>query len=255
MTVTQSTTDTAGTTAAGGGPGDGDVLHFYKDVRMVWAYVDGRLRLCPIDAVEVLTTVAGLRTDPHGLAAPDATELLALDPFGTDAKAAVLPSDRFQLLQHLEYSNGATLVRTITTTRDTKTQSTHREVTTDSQRWDAGPILTALGVGGGTSNSVTMTNATGNDVSATVTITLQLVSGPDDHFVVDVYLDTLFGTFAIQPRKPSPTARISGQGRAPGEIVLLEAGGQEFRAAVGPDGTFSFRAPGIPDGPMTVSFE
>jgi hypothetical protein len=46
---------------------------------------------------------------------------------------------------------------------------------------------------------MTLTNATGDEVSDTVAITLTLVSGPDDYTVVDVYIDTLFGTFALQP--------------------------------------------------------
>jgi len=252
MTVSQSTTETTGTTAAGGGPGEGDVLHFYKDVRMVWSYVDGRLRLCPIDAVEVITTARGLRADAHGLAPADVAALLALDPFGTDAAAAVLPADRFTLLERLEYGHGATLVRSITTTRDTKQQVTHRQITTDTTRWDAGPFLTALGVGGSTSTSMTLTNATGDEVSDSVTVTLTLVSGPDDYTVVDVYIDALFGTFALQPVPPAPTAMLRGAGLTPGRAVVLEVAGRTIRTVVAPDGTYEFRAPGIPDGDAVV---
>ena len=76
-----------------------------------------------------------------------------LDPFSADAAAAVLPGDRFTLMERLEYGHGATLVKQLSTTRDTKQQITHKQVTTDTTTWDAGPILKALGVGGTTTTS------------------------------------------------------------------------------------------------------
>lgn len=257
FTVSQSTTDTAGTSTAGGGPGDGDVLHFYKDLRMVWAYVDGDLRLCPLDQTDVFVTARGLRDNPGDtkLTAADAAALLALDPFVPSPTAATLAADRFTLLERLEYGHGASIVKKLDFTRDTKQQVTHKQVSTDSTTWDAGPILKALGVGGTTTASFTLTNATGTDVSETVTATANLASGANDYFVVNVWYDSLFGTFAFQPLPPAAEPRIAGTGATPGQEVILEAGGLQFRSVAGPDGSYQFRAPGIPVGEVTVTFD
>lgn len=255
FTVTQSTTDTAGTTAAGGGPGQGDVLHFVKDLRMVWAYADGDLRLCPLDETDVLVTARGLHGDPaqSGITAADAASLLALDPFVSDP-AAVPSPDRFTLVERLEYGHGATTVKKLDFTRDTKDQVTHKQVSTDTTTWDAGPVLKALGLGGTTASSYTLTNATGSDVSQTVTATANLVSGPDDYFTVNIWYDALFGTFAFQQLPPTEEPRIAGTGATPGREVVLEAGGLEYRSVAGPEGSYQFRAPGIPAGQVTVTF-
>lgn len=256
FTVGQSTSDTAGTSAAGGGPGEGDTLHFYKDLRMIWSYLDGTLRLCPLSWTAVFVTARGLRADPaaSGITDGDAASLLALDPFGTDAAAADLPADRFTLVERIEYGLGATILHTLSTTRERRRQVVRREVATDTTTWDAGPILSALGLGGTSRNRFTLTNATGTSVSSTVTATADLVSGAADYFVVNVFYDTLFGTFAFQPVPPTPQPRLMGSGAAPGQTVLLEVAGLRFRTVAGPDGGYRFRAPAIPDGPTRVTF-
>jgi hypothetical protein len=256
FTVIQSTTDTAGTNAAGGGPGDGDVLHFYKDMKMVWSYVDGDLRLCPLDLTDVFVTARGLRENPTDtkLTGADRDALLALDPFSHGAAAAVLPGDRFTLIDRLEYGHGATIIKQFTETRDTKQQITHKEVATDTTTWNAGPILKALGVGGTTTTSFTLTNATGDDVSDTVTATANLVSGATDYFALNVWYDNLFGTFAFQPLQPTAQPRLAGTGAKPGQEVILKVGGLQFRTVAGRDGSYQFRAPGIPAGQITVTF-
>jgi hypothetical protein len=67
---------------------------------------------------------------------------------------------------------------------------THKEVATDTTTWNAGPILKALSVGGTTTTSLTLTNATGDDVSDTVTATANLVSGATDYFALNVWYDS-----------------------------------------------------------------
>jgi hypothetical protein len=257
FTVIQSTTDTAGTNAAGGGPGEGDVLHFFKNVQMAWSYFDGDLRLCPLSWTNVFVTARGLRESPADtdLTEADAAALLALDPFVQDAAAAVLPSDRFTLVDRMEYGHGATIAKKLDFTRETKQQTTHKEVTTDTTTWDPGPILKALGLGGTTTTSLTLTNATGQDVSDTVTATANLASGADDYFVVNIWYDDLFGTFAFQPVQPAAEPRLAGTDAKPGQEVVLEAGGLRFRTVAGQDGSYQFRAPGIPAGQVTLTFD
>ncbi len=255
FTVTQSTADTTGTIVVGGGPGEGDVLHFYKDLRMVWAYVDGDLRLCPLDQTDVFVTARGLHDDPaqSDITAAGAASLLGLDPFVSDPAAAP-PTDRFALVERIEYGHGLTIVKKLEFTRDTKQQVTHKEVSTDTTTWDAGPVLKALGVGGTTTSSYTLTNATGSDVSQTVTATANFACGPNDYFVVNIWYDALFGTFAFQQLLPAAEPRIAGTNASPGQEVVLEAGGLEYHSVAGPDGSYQFRAPGIPAGQITLTF-
>jgi hypothetical protein len=252
MTLIRSTNDALKASVVGGGPGSGDVLHFYRDVRMVWAYVGGELRLCPVTYIQSFLTAAGLRNHPGTvhLSANDAKALLHLDPFTTAGQP--LPTDRFQLLETWEYGFGAVISHTITTTRETKQTTTHRSFTTDTQGWEPGPLLKALGLGGSSTTTVTMTNATGDQTSTTIALEADLVSGPSDHFVVNIWYDQLFGTFAFEPLKPTATARLTGSGTAPGQPVVLRAGGRIFRTVTAADHGFRFSAPGIPSGHATL---
>ena len=215
VTLTQSTSDALATSAKIGGPGVGDVLHFFKDVRMVWAYFGGQLRICPLDYREVFVTAAGLRAHPDtvGISAADAEALLRLDPFAPEAAPATLPADRFITLQdNWEYGLGSKLDHKVTTTRETKVQTTHREYTSDTQSWNPGPIFKLLGFGYKDTITVTVTNATGDSVSSTVTVDANLVSGPQDWFVVRLLYDNLFGTFAFDQLVPAATAKLTGTG-------------------------------------------
>ena len=80
------------------------------------------------------------------------------------------------------------------------------------------------------------------------------MSGPDDYFVINIWYDSLFGTFAFQPVEPRATPRLTGSDAKPGQEVVLEAGGLQFRTVAGPDGSYQFRAPGIPAGQVTLTF-
>ena len=192
VTLTQSTSDALSTSAKIGGPGVGDVLHFFKDIQMVWAYFQGQLRICPLGYHEVFVTAAGLRDHPDivGISAADVDILLRLDPFAPEAAPTTLPTDRFTLQETWDYGFGARPDHKITTTRDTKQQTTHREYTSDTQSWDPGPIFKLLGFGNKDTTTVTVTNATGDSVSSTVTVDANLVSGPEDYFVVRILMTT-----------------------------------------------------------------
>ena len=82
MTLTQTTSDAIATNANTGGPGVGDVIHFYKNVRMIWSFFNGQLRLCPLDFAEVFISAAGLQNNPAGVGVSqaDAQLLLSFDP-------------------------------------------------------------------------------------------------------------------------------------------------------------------------------
>ena len=65
VTLTQSTSDALATSAKIGGPGVDDVLHLFKDVRMVWAYLGGQLRICPLSYSEVFHDRSGAARPPR----------------------------------------------------------------------------------------------------------------------------------------------------------------------------------------------
>ena len=255
VTLTRSTSDAFATSAKIGGPGAGDVLHFFKDVRMVWAYFGGRLRICPLGYSEVFVTAAGLRAHPDtaGISAADADALLRLDPFGPGAARATLPADRFTLLETWEYGLGITLDHQVTQTRETKQQTTHSEYTSDTQSWDPGPIFKLLGFGNNDTTKITVTNATGDSVSSTVTVDANLVSGPQDWFVVQLWYDNLFGTFAFDQLVPAAAAKLTGKGSQPAQEVVLQVAGKVFRTFTDKNGEFQFRGPGIPSGPAKLT--
>lgn len=109
--------------------------------------------------------------------------------------------------------------------------------------------------GVGTSKSqvtTTLTSATAGDVSQTVTLGVNLVSGPNDSFVVTIWYDSLFGTWAFQQHHPTAQPVASGSGAAPGAVVTLESAGQVHVAVADAQGHYEFRAPNIAPGTAQV---
>lgn len=255
MTVTQTITDTVSTLANAGGPGSGDVISFYKNVRMVWSLLSGQFQLIPLDFTVVSFSAAGMvkNLTTLGISAANAQLLLDLDPFVAGGPEVDLPADRFTYHETVEYGFGTTLPTTVTTTRDTKTTTTQKSYTTNTEDWEPGPIFQLLGLGGKDSVTTTVSNATGTDVSSVITLSANLVSGPTDHFVVNVWYDNLFGTFAFQQSTPSATPLLQGSGATPGQVVTLTAGTKIFRTVADQTGKYAFSAPTIPAGSAMLS--
>jgi hypothetical protein len=250
MTVTTTTSTALGTGANAGGPGVGDAFYFFHDLRVAWAYYGGRLMLCPLGYKNAFFPARALQGNlpTIGVSAGDAASLLALDPFVSGGPNAALPTDRFQPRGTWEYGFGLPAHLTETVTRDTNIQSSHATYTTDTNEWEAGPILKFFGLGEKNETKVRISNATGKDVSSTITIDASLASGPNDYFVVNLWYDSLFGTFAFQLDKPATTARLRGQGAQPNQEVKLQVGGKVFTTVADQHGNFAFFAPSIPSG-------
>jgi hypothetical protein len=250
MTVTTSTSTALSTTAAAGGQGAGDTFYFLHNVRMVWAYFEGQLRLTPLSYRNASFPATALQQHGSviGVSVADAATLLALDPFVAGGPTATLPTDRFQLMETWEYGYGATMHKTAATTRDTKSLTTHTTYQTATSEWDAGPILKFFGFGEKDDTTTKLSNATGSDVSSTITMDAVLVSGPNDYFVVNIWYDALFGTFAFQSVPPASAARLRGQGAQPNQEVKLTAGGKVFTTVADAHGAYAFFARAIPGG-------
>lgn len=250
MTLTESVTDTLSTTPQAGGPGVGDVIHFYRDLRMAWAYYQGKLRICPIGFHNAAYSVQGLAANPAstGVAPADVQLLLSMDPFVPGGTADDFPGDRFTLQETWEYGFGAVIEHKLSVTRDTTVKTTTKSWTTSTDSWEAGPLFKMLGFGEKDQTTVTSSNATGSDVSSTVTADVILASGPQDHFVVNIWYDNVFGTFAFEQAQSAPSPRFQGSGSQAGSLVVLEAGGRIFRTVADQHGSFRFTATSIPDG-------
>jgi hypothetical protein len=261
VTTTFTSSTTIGTTTQGGGPGVGDVIVYFQDVLVAWAYNGGSLQLCPIGFSEGLATAAAIQREPGqlGLATSDQQLLLSLDPFVAGGPFAQPPADRFTqppdlgLLTSISYSGGGFFNHVYTVTRDNKTISSTKSYTTDTNTFSPGEILQMFGVGTSKSQvTTTLTTATTGDVSQTVTLVANLVSGPDDSFVVTIWYDSLFGTWAFQQHHPTTQPVASGSGAAPGEVVTLESAGQVHGAVADAQGHYEFRAPNIAPGTAQV---
>lgn len=258
LTLTQAASDELRATVTNGGPGVGDVFYFLRDLRMIWLYVDGRLRLWPLSYTKASITAGGLRqhAESIGIAAADAQTLLALDPLeNRESEPAAWPSERFILLETLEYAFGGVLSHTFSMSRNSQLRRTQRAYKTNSAGWDAGPLLKALGLGGSETTTVSITNAVGTDTSATVSIAADLVSGPQERFLVNLWYDDLFGTFLFEQLAPSETPRLTGSGTGPAQQVTLRAAGKVYRTVTGADGLFQFHAPSIPTGRASLDIE
>ena len=255
LTVTFSQSSTLGTTAKGGGPGVGDNIIFYKDVRVAWAYAGGQWLLCPFGWTVVTATAASVQNQATqlGIAPEDQQALLALDPFVAGGAFATPPGDRFTVPQgveaSIEYGGGTSYDQKYTQTRDTKDTTTTKTYTTDTDSWSPGTILQMFGVGATKSQTTTtVTNATGTEVSDSVTLDANLVSGPSDVFAVAIWYDNLFGTWAFQQLPTGGAAALTGQGAQPGQPVRLEVGGRVHVAIADQKGDYTFRAPNIAHG-------
>ena len=179
--------------------------------------------------------------------------LLDLDPFVSGGPQAQLPADRFALQEIWEYGFGTIIPKSVSMTRDTKTTVTEKSYTTTTDEWDPGPIFQLLGFGGKDQTTTTVSNATGSDVSLTIAMSATLVSDPTDHFIVNIWYDNLFGTFAFQEVAPPASPMFQGSGAATGQIVTLTAGGKIFGTVADKNGHFSFHAPSIPAGSAMLS--
>jgi hypothetical protein len=259
VTLTYSTTSTIGTTAAGGGPGVGDTIVFFKDVLVAWAYNGGSLQLCPIGWTETIVTASYLQNNLSqvGIATSDQQLLLSLDPFVAGGPFAQPPEGRFTqptgIPETIEIAGGSTFNNSYTVTRDSKTLSSQKSYTTDTNTFSPGEILQMFGVGTSKSQvTTTITTATGSDISQTVTLDANLVSGPDDNFVVAIWYDSLFGTWAFQQLQPTGQPVASGSGAAPGAVVTLQSAGQVHVAVADAQGHYEFRAPNIAPGTAQV---
>lgn len=275
VTVTVEQSSSIHAEAANGGPGAGDVLHYVRDVKIGWVLTGGAMRLCLLGAVLACYPVGYLQEyagDAARLQLPRATvdQLLALDPFVAGWAGMTLPSPRFVDVSAavyggpLEYGGGQTVSgsysRTFTTT------TTRVEATTSAQLQDVNAGWLAKIFGSQTQqlrSNVATSRAAGTTVTQTQTYSWELHSGPDEHLVVEFWLDQVFGTLAMRQQLPTftidPRIRDIARDKRGRPLrrrpVLLTVGEQTFRTMTDEDGQFAFHDASIPSGAGTIEIE
>jgi hypothetical protein len=136
----------------------------------------------------------------------------------------------------------------------------HSQYTVHSQDFNAGWLAQLFGEGGtGLKTTVTITEAAGTTTTSTQSINWELHSGISERFVVEVWRDRLFGTFAFRQEPVSSSARLQGIAKGPDgkplvkQSVKLTAGGKTYVTVTDQAGRYAFFARDIPAGQASLS--
>lgn len=258
-----------------GGPGIGDILCYLRNVRMMWIAGNQPPTLTLLDYQAIaMTNVTVLQSKLNdaaalaqlGLDPASASALLSLDPFVPNPQA-VPPEDRFRSVttyemdgsmhNHLRYELDTTLANTQRTATS--------KYTCRVENYRPG-FLSFMGIGvteeKTISTSTTQTSVTETSSEEQVKAVLDLYSAPGDSpYSVEVYADTVFGSFAFrgvptsaQPLVVGELVLANGQPVAQ-QSITLTVGGRVFTTFTDRSGRFAFRASTIPAGRGTIRSE
>ena len=106
--------------------------------------------------------------------------------------------------------------------------------------------------------TVSSTQAAGTTSSETQTINWELHSGTAERFVVELWRDRLFGTFAFRQEPVNPTPRLQGIAKAAdgsplkNQAVKLVVNGKTYSALSDKNGHYAFYARKIPAGTASL---
>lgn len=265
LTFTVTTQNTLTTNPQSGGPGSGDIIYFLKNARLSWFANNGVLHLALLGWDRSSGFVAEtLRNSPAqaGLNPATAQALLGIDPFGSGGPQANLPSSRFRFALDAElngfnetFSAGYTITQQDTST-SIQTTTTVTDVT-------AG-LLSFLGIGPSSSSDTTLTttfsSSTQNTAGKTISDTVNLFAAPDEIYGVEIYYDSIFGTFAYRSVPVEQTAKVSGtvhnlmNAPVPNAQVTLVNNGRRYVTKADAHGRFAFHSASITPGHTVVSY-
>ncbi|HEV2763547.1 MAG TPA: carboxypeptidase-like regulatory domain-containing protein [Pyrinomonadaceae bacterium] len=258
------TQKTISTNPASGGPGSGDLIHYLKDVKLAWyAESVGRIRVTVLGHGGIAATTVGLlKSGGETDLDPETTaEFLKLDPFVASGPSASLPPERFVLLETIDLNGGdISLTETYTVTTENSTQTTATRTRVEKSQPG---FLKFLGLGvtdeGSVETVVTHSSAVGSSESRTISNSIQLFARPDERYVVELYCDVIFGTFAYRQVRPSPRPLLEGtvslgDGKAlAGRVVTMFSDGRKYTTRTDASGRYAFHARGIRPGRFEVS--
>jgi hypothetical protein len=248
-----------------GGPGEGDVIHFLRNARLVWLANGGGITLALLGYDAKATRTARFLRDnldePEvtGLDRDTAEALLALDPFVVGGPEMALPAARFVHVDTYEV-NGADLGRQFSITLSQSDLQAQTRTTTCVTDMRAGALaFLGLGVVEDATITTTMTHSHSTTLTAsqTVAVSADLVADSDELYAVAVSYDRVFGTFAFQPAPILARAVLSGIAKKPtGQpyphaLVTVMAGGRRYSTRADAQGRWAFHTPGISAGELT----
>lgn len=209
------------------GPGHGDLIAFYKDARVIWGMVAGKVTLTLLDhhGLSVLS-VDQLRADIAALSTGGPTQshldadtlksLIALDPMAggnsplkadTILSVPTLSASRFSKDKDSPLTiNSTNLTRTFTHSIS-QSDKTSKLQTTITVTESHGGWLTLLGIGSQTGGKTTTKVSLGSSRTVSNTQTksasYHLEAAPNETYAVEIYYDNIFGTFLL--RTPGAT--------------------------------------------------
>ena len=261
-----------------GGPGKGDIYTYLRNARFAWIAANGPVRLVYLGAEGTVTTttsaiLAALESDdPSDLSALGLTEetalaLLDLNPYVSTATPN-LSLPRYYWVDQLTmgcgggqgFSNGFSL-------GDETLQETHQttnRVYTETQNAEPG-FLSFLGLGVTESVNYSLelrqwnysSESTSGSRHAAVNLYCSAVES--DPYVLDVYLDVVFNTYAITEltnTKAGPWIKgvaYGNDGKALArKKIVLESGGQRHRTFTDKNGQFQIYARNLKPGRAVI---
>jgi hypothetical protein len=219
--VTYTTTDTI-TPTTHLGPGEGDVIEFMTDERIVAVGWNGQVTLTQLPGGGQVWAISvhGLKQILASLGTSNAVDretgldrasiqaLLNLDPLATGGPNAPLNSSRFVSLGTFGI-NGAQWTHTFSDTFSTSEMNSSTRTVENMEIDQAGWLaFLGLGVTQTRTTAITVTNASSKTDSAshTVSATVTLNAGANEYDNYQFFYDTVFGSILIQevPAPPPP---------------------------------------------------
>lgn len=200
--------------SSGLGPGDGDILRFFRSVRLMWAFRNGEVVLTILDnqglmswtAHRVKAVIAELKADRNAdpLLLRGYENLLSMDPLAFVRPTLVrqpLRAPRFQPADpHVHGLNGVRLGQFRSTARESSSfrGQTQSRVAIENHHpgW-----LSFLGLGEtenvSTTLSTTHTSLKAQEATSVTYADFTLHAAVDEAYEVSVYFDTVFNTFVV----------------------------------------------------------
>lgn len=270
ITITESKTQTIFAEAKNGGPGAGDVIHYLRDAKFAWLIAEGQFRIALLGGVYAFLPASYLlahATDPQATGLPPdvVQQLLAMDPFVSGGSMVPLPSDRFedidsQVQGPFEYGGGQTLAGAHSQNFTTTETHSRTKYITHSEDFDPGWLAKLFGAeAGGLKTTVSVTQAAGTTHSETQSINWELHSGTNERFVVEMWRDRVFGTYAFRQEPVSGSPRFQGIARGANGLPLkkqpvkLGTPGKTYSTITDQSGHFAFFARNIPAGNASLA--
>jgi hypothetical protein len=255
LRTTFQTQDSWSTGECDGGPGVGDIIVYLSNVKMLWVVYNGNFTLTPLGwDGEHSHSVQWIS---ENLDAELAQELLKLDPF-TDDEFSELDPNRFQYKTTFDISGmGGCRESEHSHTVEQIDRSTTTNYTTRVENYRPG-WLSFLGLGvteeKTVKTTITQSCSTAESVLHQNSVMARLCADSNENYIVSIYYDRVFGTFAFEPPPAFSKPLISGVITTPvglpvaHESVTLISAGKSFKTFSNKDGIFRFYAWSIKPG-------